>query len=267
MDSHRARQEKIQVQQGEWVEQWSRFKDDSLFLFQEWLEPNRLDDFRGKRVLDAGAGHGHHIRMVAPYAREVVGVDLNTAAIALQETCDLPNVQVVKGDIAVVDFPEPFDVVYCVGVIHHTDNPDRTFDNLARLTRSGGRLIVWCYSHEGNWLNRVLLEGAKRAVLLRLPAPILVGLAHLLTVLLYPAVHTLYRLPGSDLLPYAEYFGNWRRLDYRKNLQNVFDKLIAPQTCFITRSRVERWFDASRFTDAHISPYKGVSWRCSGTKV
>lgn len=255
-----------QKRQDGWVEQWSRFKDDSVFLFQEWIHPNRFEDFRGKLVLDAGAGHGHHIRMVAPFAREIVGVDLNTAAIARQETADLPNVRVIEGDLAQVDFPEPFDAVYCIGVIHHTDDPDKTFANLARLTRPGGRLIVWCYSREGNWLNRVVLEGLKRAILLRLPAGLLLALAHLLTVLLYPIVYTVYLLPGASLLPYFEYFGNWRKLSYRKNLQNVFDKLIAPQTWFIPRSRVERWFDDSRFTDIHISPYKGVSWRCSGTK-
>ncbi|MFA6028506.1 MAG: class I SAM-dependent methyltransferase [Elusimicrobiota bacterium] len=248
-----------------WVEQWSRFKDDSLFLFKEWLFPNTLEDLRGKRVLDAGAGHGHHMRMTAPYAREVVGVDLNTPEIARSETADLPNCRVVQGDLARVSFPEPFDVVYCIGVIHHTDDPDRTFANLKTLTKAGGRLIVWCYSREGNWLNRVPLETLKRWVLLRLPAGVLVALAWVLTLLLYPVVWTVYLLP-LRFLPYYEYFGNFRILPLRKNVQNAFDKLIAPQTFFIPREQVERWFSSGEFADVHVSPYKGVSWRCSGTK-
>jgi hypothetical protein len=45
----------------------------------------------------------------------------------------------------------------------------------------------------------------------------------------------------------------------------VFDKLNAPQTQFISRARVERWFAPERFGDVSITAYKGVSWRASGT--
>ena len=34
----------------------------------------------------------------------------------------------------------------------------------------------------------------------------------------------------------------------------------------ITKAQIESWFPASEFTDVHISPYKGVSWRGSGTR-
>ena len=36
------------------------------------------------RLLDAGCGGGHHMRLVAPLAAEVVGVDLNCAALATE---------------------------------------------------------------------------------------------------------------------------------------------------------------------------------------
>jgi len=76
-------------------------------------------------------------------------------------------------------------------------------------------------------------------------------------------VHTLYRLPLRGL-PYHEYFQNFRRLGFARNALNVFDKLNAPQTRFISRSRVEGWFGPERFADVSISAYKGVSWRASG---
>ena len=255
----------MQKKQGEWLEQWKRYKDSSLFLFQEWLFPNKLEDMRGKRVLDAGCGHGHHALMAAPYAAQVVGVDLNAAEVAREETKEVPNIQIVEGDLASMDFPAPFDVVYCIGVIHHTDDPDRTFANLKRLTKEGGRLIVWTYSHEGNWLNRVPLETFKRLFLLRLPAGALALLAHVLTLLITPVVWTVYLLP-LRFLSYYEYFENWRVLGYSRNMLNVFDKLNAPQTHFIRKERIERWFRSEDFQDVHISPYKGVSWRGSGTK-
>ncbi len=256
----------MQIKQNEWADQWSRFKDDSLFLFQEWIRPHTLESFRGKRVLDAGCGPGHHVLMVAPYAREVVGIDLNTAEIARQETKDQKNVSILEGDLAVVPQQDPFDMVYCIGVIHHTDDPDKTFENLKRLTRKGGTLIVWAYSFEGNFWNRTLVEWLKRNGLGQLPRGLLLFLSKVITLLLYPIVWTVYLLPLKAILPFYEYFGNFRKLSFQRNLQNVHDKLNAPQTIFITRERVERWFNSNDFESVHISPYKGVSWRCSGMK-
>ena len=257
----------MQEKQYEWTEQWDRFKDDSQFLFTEWIYPTRLEDFRNKRVLDAGCGHGHHLLMVAPYAREAIGADLNTAGIASQETDRRSNIQVVEGDIARLTFEEPFDIVYCIGVIHHTDNPALTFQNLKHLTRPGGRLIVWAYAHEGNFLNRTVIEGIKRAGLLKAPRWLLLFLSHFLTLLLYPLVYSIYLLPLRPVLPYYDYFGNFRKLNYKKNVQNAYDKLIAPQTFFLKKGDVEAWFKPEEFRDIHISHYKGVSWRCSGTKL
>ena len=256
----------MQQKQSEWTWQWAHLQDDNQWLFQEWIHPHRLEDFRGKDVLDAGCGGGQHLSFVAPYARRVVGVDLNAVESARERTRDFPNVSVCEGDIANMELGERFDVVECIGVIHHTDDPDKTFANLVRHCKPGGKVIVWCYSHEGNFLNRTMLEGVKRAMLLRLPRSINYVLAHLLTLLLYPVIETVYRLP-LGFLPFYEYFQNWRRLSYTRNVLNVFDKLNAPQTWFITEERARTWFDPARFRDVHVSPYKGVSWRASGTLI
>lgn len=248
----------------EWTYQWAHFEDDQPFLFREWIAPNRLEDFRGKYVIDAGCGPGHHVRHVAPYAARVTGVDLNTAAIASERTADLPNVRIEEGDIATWSPAEPADVVYCVGVIHHTDDPDATFANLRRMCRDGGRLIVWCYAEEGNALVQRWVEPLRRALLRRWSRRAVQRLSVLLTLALYVPVFTLYLLPLRGL-PYHEYFANFRRLGLRRNVLNVFDKLNAPQTQFISRARVERWFASALFDDVAIAPYKGVSWRASGT--
>ena len=255
-----------QAKQAEWAAQLSVFYDDRSDLFLDWIHPFTLNDFVGKSVLDAGCGPGHHINLVAPSARRVVGVDLNTAAIAQQNTLAQSNVTVLEDDIATMKLGEQFDIVYCIGVVHHTDDPAATVRNLGDHVRPGGHLILWAYSHEGNLLNRTLVESCKRHGLRRLPRPALLGLAWFLTASLYPPVHTIYRLP-LHWLPYHAYFENFRRLPFQRNLLNVFDKLNAPQTVFLHRSEVEAWFPTDRFADVHISAYRGVSWRASGRKV
>ncbi|MFH1973392.1 MAG: class I SAM-dependent methyltransferase [Patescibacteria group bacterium] len=256
----------MQEKHGEWAWQWANFPDVDEWLFSDWIAPVTLEDFRGKRVLDAGCGGGQYLSLVAPYAREAIGVDLNTAHIAAERNRIHPNVRTVEGDIALASFPEPFDLVYCIGVIHHTDDPDATFRNLAAQTAQGGRTVVWAYSHEGNFLNRTLVEGMKRLFVLRLPKGVVRAIAYVLATLMYLPICTLYLLPLA-WLPYFEYFRNWRKLTYRMNVLNVFDKLNAPQTHFIKRDRIERWFVENGYRDIRILPYRGVSWHGDGVKV
>ncbi len=40
----------------------------------------------------------------------------------------------------------------------------------------------------------------------------------------------------------------------------------APYTEFISRERLNRWFDARRFEDVQMVNYLGVSWAASGRK-
>ena len=92
-------------------------------------------------------------------------------------------------------------------------------------------------------------------------------LARAITAALYPIVHTVYRVPFLNFLPYYDYFGNFRRLTFERNTLNVFDKLNAPQTKFTTYAKCRTWFNARDFVAESISilPYKGVSWSLSGT--
>ena len=56
----------MQRKQPEWQWQWQQFYDDNEWLFYEWIQPNTLEDFRGKDVLDCGCGGGQHLNFIAP---------------------------------------------------------------------------------------------------------------------------------------------------------------------------------------------------------
>ena len=250
-----------QEKQGEWHYQWNRHDDRTAWLFREWIEPNTLESFEGCTVLEAGCGGGHHTRLVAPYCKHLTAVDLNAAELAAEKVLGkFDNVTVKEGDIARIEFEEQFDVVFCVGVIHHTDDPDATAAHLKSLVKPGGRLIIWCYSDEGNKLMQLLVERPRQTFLAKLPRQCIAPLAWSLTLGIYPIVQSLYRLPLKDL-PYYEYMQNWRRLSPSRNMMNVYDKLNAPQTQFIDESRVRSWAAGPDWTLEHLDPYVGVSWR------
>jgi SAM-dependent methyltransferase len=252
----------------EWREQWSLFQDNERFLFEEWIAPVTLGDLAGKAVLEAGCGGGQHTSFMAPVAESIVAVDLNTADIAQERNRQFGNVRFVDADVASMDLGRQFDAVICIGVIHHTDDPDRTFANLYTHLKSGGKMVIWTYSSEGNRPVRFLIEPIRRLLLRHLPRSGLVLLSQLVTAGLYPPVYTVYRLPFLTFLPYYDYFRNFRRLSFGRNVLNVFDKLNAPQTRFTTLSKCIDWFGPDRFEPASISirRHLGVSYSLSGTR-
>jgi SAM-dependent methyltransferase len=257
-----------QRRQREWHEQWSRFSDDADFLFHEWIAPVTLESFRDRSVLEGGCGGGHHTALLARVAARVTAVDLNTADLAARTNRDRGNVEVLEADLATLRLDRQFDAVVCVGVIHHTDDPEATFANLYAHTRPGGLLVIWAYSAEGNALMRLGIEPLRKVLLRRLSRPLLAGLARGLTAILWLLAHTVYRLPFLGFLPYHRYLASFRRLSFRRNTLNVFDKLNAPQTRFLTRREVERWFSPERFEPDSISirHHAGVSYSLSGVR-
>lgn len=246
------------------------FQADELekfeFLYHDWVYPNTYESFKNKDVLDAGSGPGIQVRLLARYASHVTAVDLEALETTSERTQDLSDkVTYVVDDIGTMDLGNQFDVVNCVGTIHHTDDPDVTFRNLARHTKAGGRVIIWAYADRGNYLMRKIVEPFRKRYLSQWGHAAIWTLSCILFALLLVPIYTLYLLPLRGL-PYYEYFGNARKMSFRRNALNIYDKLNAPQTHFITEEQVKSWFNPEQFEDVHISLYMGVSWRCSGTK-
>ncbi|MBK9283205.1 MAG: class I SAM-dependent methyltransferase [Sphingobacteriaceae bacterium] len=255
----------IQKKQSEWHEQWKMLQDDELFLFKDWIYPLTLEDFKEKDSLECGCGGGQHTAYVAPFAKTHTAVDLNTTDLAQERNKDKSNIIYVEVDIAKMNLDKKYDIVFSIGVVHHTDSPDLTFENMKKHTKSGGKTVVWVYSKEGNWMVDKIVEPIRKKFLVNMSRKSLLLLSKIITACMYLPIYTIYLLPLS-FLPFYEYFQNFRKLSFYRNTLNVFDKLNAPQVDFISKERISKWFNDNDFTDIHISAYKGVSWRGSGTK-
>ncbi|NJO14800.1 MAG: class I SAM-dependent methyltransferase [Thioploca sp.] len=255
----------MQSQQFEWHEQWSMLQDNELFLFQEWIDPFTLGDFRDKEVLEGGCGGGQHTHFIAPYAKHIIAIDLNTIdIIAKARNKQHHNITFLEADIATMELGKKFDVILSIGVIHHTDDPEKAVDNLKIHLKEGGILLLWVYSEEGNWMVKHLIEPLRKVFLCHSNRKSLLIFAKIITIFLYLPIYSLYLLP-LPLLPYYEYFQNFRKLSFYRNTLNVFDKLNAPQVDFISFTRAKAL--VKDLHHAQVSPYKGVSWRISGIKA
>ena len=246
----------------EWRYEWLNFENDDDRSLRGWLSPFTPEEMEGLSVLECGCGGGFHTRVFAAHAESVTAVDLNTAELARERLSDLTNIEFVEADLKQLDLGRQFDVVVCIGVIQHTGDPDKVFENLIRHLKPGGKIVIWTYSAEGNALVRFGVEPMRRIFLANRSRRTIHRLAVGITLLLYPFVYSIYLLPLFRFLPFYEYFQMFRTLPFRYNALNVFDKLNAPETEFISRERCSRWLSSDRLDPGStlIRRHLGVSY-------
>jgi ubiquinone/menaquinone biosynthesis C-methylase UbiE len=98
-----------------------------------------------ERALDSGTGTGALAFALAPHVREVVGVDIVPELLeqARKRAGQVPNATFVEGDATALPFGYgEFDLAGTLRTFHHLPRPELAMAELARVTRSGGRLLV-----------------------------------------------------------------------------------------------------------------------------
>ncbi len=111
-------------------------------------------------VVDAGCGLGYKAAWFAKLAPDalIVGIDYSAAAKQASEMFgDFENLIFLRGDIANTPFKDgAVDYVSCDQVIMHTEDPEATFAELARITDRNGQFA--CYFYAKKALPRELLD-------------------------------------------------------------------------------------------------------------
>src|SRR6202795_4423563 len=100
-----------------------------------------------ERVLDIATGPGYIAEAFAKNSREVLGMDLTEAmlAIARARTGEhgVKNISFPTGDAPNLPFHEgEFDVVVCHLALHHVQQPAKVVSGMARVCRREGIVLV-----------------------------------------------------------------------------------------------------------------------------
>lgn len=115
----------------------------------------------GKRILDVGCGNGYVLSRYAMQKAEVYGVDLTETAVELSkrrfELMELDgNFKTTDGET--LSFPDDyFDIVCSMGVLHHIENPSPMIDEMRRVLKPGGKMILMLY-YRYSWKAIVIIR-------------------------------------------------------------------------------------------------------------
>jgi SAM-dependent methyltransferase len=110
------------------------------------------------RILDAGCGSGvgtEYLVHLNPQA-QVVGIDLSSGTLEVaKERCQRSGANRVEfHHLSLYDveqLPGEFDLINCVGVLHHLPDPIRGTQALAKKLAPGGLMHIFVYGELGRW--------------------------------------------------------------------------------------------------------------------
>jgi SAM-dependent methyltransferase len=253
---------------------------DHLADYQErqlldWIAPLAPDDFEGRVVLEAGCGKGRHSRILAGYgAARLLSVDLSDSIlVAAHHTKDFDNVTCIRANLLKLPVADASaDVVICLGVLHHLEDPKAGLEELWRKLKPGGTLCLWVYGREGNGWIVHLVDPIRKGVTSRIPTRLLRPLLWPLSGFLFLLLKSLYgpatrwgRRPAR-WLPYASYLGYISPFPFREVEHIVLDHLCPPVAYYLSRSELESWFGPLRPAEIAFRWHNRNSWNVVALK-
>ncbi len=141
-------------------------------LANEILRYERLglaDAMPGARFLDVGCGTGNRSMAIAKHygVSEFVGLDGSTASLAVAEEVareeHFDRFRPVEGDVLHLPFESAsYDVVVSWGVLHHTSDPFRGFQEMVRVCRPGGFVGIFLYNKFNHWRHSLQKDRVSR---------------------------------------------------------------------------------------------------------
>ena len=139
--------------------------DQHYFVTNPYLLSNvPFDALAGRAVLEIGCGAGSASCRFALAGAEVTAVDITDKAVVLTqrhaEWCGTANVRALQADAENLSMvPDAsFDFLYSWGVMHHSAQPRRCFEQACAKLKPGGRGIIMVYHRDSlrYWLKGLL---------------------------------------------------------------------------------------------------------------
>ena len=139
---------------------------DRAIFIQERIDVIKIVQPKDKIILDLGAGKGRFaIALAEQGAKLVIGVDISEEMLKIaKERTKQKNLQnriiFERGDAQNLKYPNDyFDAAICLQTFMHLPNPQKCMQELARVVRPGGLIIVDQINKNHLW--RIRVRGLK----------------------------------------------------------------------------------------------------------
>jgi SAM-dependent methyltransferase len=257
---------------------WNNLPPGSVYTreqFEDWMAPLTEADIRDHDVLEMGCGNGSLlVHSVGWMPRRLLGVDLGTSVETARtnlQRAGANNAEVQQADLTAF-VSDGFDLVYCIGVLHHLQEPQAGFKAVLRNVRPGGRFHCWVYAREGNGIVIALVDPIRKLAS-RLPwwltkyaiaTPLAVPFYLYAKLLRFIIGDSRARWCSAPLRDYCLWIAP-REFAFFRHV--AFDQLVTPQTAYIAKDEIERWLAESSDiepTSSYIIFRNGNSWKFGG---
>lgn len=196
-------------------------------------------------ALDAGCGSGVCSLALAERAEKVIGFDLSpdslSVGIGLADGLGKHNITFQQGTLLELPFDDAtFDLVWSWGVIHHTVDPVGALDELVRVLKPGGLLVLAVYLKTNlTWFHELV-----RRICLNIPSGLM------------PLYKTIFIEGVTAFVRVAELFGaRTRTRDDVHRIQSLIeDWYFVPEKHFFTIAEMHKLFAERGLTYEVVFP-------------
>lgn len=258
------------------AQSWNNLPPGSVYTkeqFEDWLRPITRKEVEGRTVLELGCGNASLMVYMAEWQpTRLVGTDLGDSVVSAKKNLSallFNSWEIVKADLTTY-LSDGFDLVYCIGVLHHLKEPKKGLDAVIGNVKPGGRFHCWVYAREGNGMIIYLVDPLRKIVS-RLPWWL--TKYFVATPLVFP--HYLYakflnkfkNVSWFKKLPLFEYSLWIAKREFAFFRHVAFDQLVTPQTTYIKKETIENWLKSYPQIEqktTYIIMRNGNSWKFGG---
>jgi SAM-dependent methyltransferase len=194
-------------------DEWHRF--DQLHLSDQEFEviynsyfsvlPKHCINIRSS-IADVGAGSGRFAQMNARKCMRLVAFEPSKAVeLCRKKLSSFSNATVIKATIEQIpsEFENNFDLVYCLGVLHHTDSIRCSLEKVCTLVKPAGYILLYIYynfDNRSHFFKTIwVISNIVRLIVARLPQRVKYVVSDVLAVLVY--------FPLAKISAFAEALG------------------------------------------------------------
>lgn len=202
-------------------------------------------------TIDVGSGHGLMSAAIAAATNATaIGVELSKAVESAYENNTNPNAWFVQADLQYLPFTaNTFDLLYSSGVIHHTNNTQKSLWLIEETLKPGGLLCIWLYHPQKNLYHRVAL--LLRKFISRLPIQLAFAV---IAVFIFPFTYAIKKIK------------NKKPLNYREELIYLFDSFTPEFRDEVPKEMAVNWLMNKQYRNIETTTIDQYGYSLSAKK-